>query len=330
MEDDKPFQRVDENPGFTRWLKIALMLLTVTPIRLLLLLAVLSLFLITLMILVGVGAKKNMVLVFTRSCASLVLFLLGFQIDDEGFPSPEQRKRDRVLIIVCNHVSFLEVLYFMSTPFCPSFVMKQTCLQVPVVGYTAVKLGGLLVDRTLDENASKPTESASEAILQRVEELKRSGEPEPQPLLIFVEGTTTNGEFLMPFKSGAFRPAAPVLPVLVSFPFERDEFSPAYESIATITHLFRLLTQWRHKLKVKFLPLQRPSKAEQMNPKLFARNVRLFMAKEGELQLTNKTYADKLIYHSELMKCYKKAGNFSLFRFVRPDLVVKQAEKKHT
>jgi len=47
------------------------------------------------------------------------------------------------------------------------------------------------------------------------------------------EGTTTNGEFLLPFKTGGFLAKAPVLPVILSYHYQR--FSPAWESISGVS-----------------------------------------------------------------------------------------------
>ena len=59
------------------------------------------------------------------------------------------------------------------------------------------------------------------------------------------EGTTTNGDFLLPFKTGGFLAKAPVLPVILKYPYQR--FSPAWDSISgvstyiVIKHVFQLL-----------------------------------------------------------------------------------------
>lgn len=46
------------------------------------------------------------------------------------------------------------------------------------------------------------------------------------------EGTTTNGDYLLPFKTGAFLARAPVLPVILRYPYQR--FSPAWDSISGV------------------------------------------------------------------------------------------------
>lgn len=50
------------------------------------------------------------------------------------------------------------------------------------------------------------------------------------------EGTTTNGDFLLPFKTGAFLARVPVLPVILRYPYQR--FSLAWDSISGVC-LFR-------------------------------------------------------------------------------------------
>jgi lysophosphatidylcholine acyltransferase / lyso-PAF acetyltransferase len=65
-------------------------------------------------------------------------------------------------------------------------------------------------------------------------------------LKYFAEGTTTNGDFLLPFKTGGFLAKAPVLPVILKYPYQR--FSPAWDSISGVStyiviklHIFQLL-----------------------------------------------------------------------------------------
>lgn len=59
-------------------------------------------------------------------------------------------------------------------------------------------------------------------------------------LCTFSEGTTTNGDYLLPFKTGAFLPKAPVLPVILRYPYER--FSPAWDTISGVSIYLAILT----------------------------------------------------------------------------------------
>lgn len=51
--------------------------------------------------------------------------------------------------------------------------------------------------------------------------------------LDMAEGTTTNGDYLLPFKTGAFRARTPVQPVILKYPFRR--FSPAWDTISGVS-----------------------------------------------------------------------------------------------
>lgn len=51
-------------------------------------------------------------------------------------------------------------------------------------------------------------------------------------LVKLTEGTTTNGDFLLPFKTGAFLARTPVLPVILKYPYQR--FSPAWDTISGV------------------------------------------------------------------------------------------------
>jgi len=50
---------------------------------------------------------------------------------------------------------------------------------------------------------------------------------------VIAEGTTTNGDYLIPFKTGAFIAKAPVQPVILRYPYRR--FNPAWESMSGVS-----------------------------------------------------------------------------------------------
>ncbi|URE31340.1 Acyltransferase [Musa troglodytarum] len=117
-------------------------------------------------------------------------------------------------------------------------------------------------------------------------------------MLLFPEGTTTNGDYLLPFKSGAFLAKVPVLPVILRYPYCR--FSPAWDSISGVRHVFLLLCQFVNHIEVIWLPVYYPSEQEKEDPKLYANNVRKLMATEGNLTLSDIGLAEKRIYHAVL------------------------------
>lgn len=64
-----------------------------------------------------------------------------------------------------------------------------------------------------------------------------------------MQGTTTNGLGLLPFKSGAFLAGAPVQPVILRY--GPDRFSPAWESVDAIWHALLLLANLTHSVHAR-------------------------------------------------------------------------------
>lgn len=59
-----------------------------------------------------------------------------------------------------------------------------------------------------------------------------------------LQGTTTNGKCLLPFKTGAFLAGAPVRPVVLEY--GPDRVSAAWESIDAVWHAFLMLANVTH------------------------------------------------------------------------------------
>ncbi|XP_058080715.1 lysophospholipid acyltransferase LPEAT1-like [Magnolia sinica] len=92
------------------------------------------------------------------------------------------------------------------------------------------------------------------------------------------EGTTTYGDFLLPFKTGAFLSKTPVLPMILRYPYER--FSPAWDTISAVRHVILLLCQFVNYMEVIYLPIYYPSEQEKKDLKLYVSNVRKLMARK--------------------------------------------------
>ena len=142
---------------------------------------------------------------------------------------------------------------------------------------------------------------AGELVKQRL--LARAADPSSvAPLLLFPEGTTTNGSALLPFKTGAFLTGAPVQPVLLRYRWRR--FSPAWETITAPRHFFLTFSQFAQSLEVLYLPVYEPSAAERADPAVYAAGVRAAMlrAADGELADSTLTLTDKRAYQAALLE----------------------------
>ncbi|KAL0725900.1 hypothetical protein Bca4012_040499 [Brassica carinata] len=248
------------------------------------------------------GWRRSVIVGCGRFLSRVLLFVFGFYWIPETTSSEEGDKEEpeRPGVIVSNHVSYLDILYHMSASF-PSFVAKRSVGKLPLVGLISKCLGCVYVQR---EAKSPDFKGVSGTVNERVREAHRN--KSAPTIMLFPEGTTTNGDYLLTFKTGAFLAGTPVLPVILKYPYER--FSVAWDTISGARHVLFLLCQFVNHLEVIRLPVYYPSQEEKDNPKLYASNVRKLMASEGNLILSELGLGDKRIYHATLN------GNLSQLR----------------
>ncbi|KAG7941652.1 hypothetical protein I3843_16G055800 [Carya illinoinensis] len=253
------------------------------------------------------GWRRAVVVQCGKFISRIMLFVFGFYWINETFRIPDNdykssaalnegkdvcEEPERPGAIISNHVSYIDILYHMSL-FFPSFVAKRSVAKLPLVGLISKCLGCVYVQR---ETKSSDFKGVSVAVTERVKEAHQ--DKSAPIMMLFPEGTTTNGDFLLPFKTGAFLAKAPVLPVILRYPFQR--FSPAWDSISGVRHVIFLLSQFVNHLEVIRLPIYYPSQQEKDDPKLYANNVRRLMASEGNLIYSDIGLPEKRIYLAAL------------------------------
>lgn len=244
------------------------------------------------------GWRRGVTVWCGRLLARAMLFVFGFYwihetyrvLEDQNEQSEEEAERPGA--IISNHVSYLDILYHMSSSF-PSFVAKRSVGKLPLVGLISKCLGCVYVQR---ESKSSDFKGVAGVVVERVREAHQNRSA--PIMMLFPEGTTTNGDFLLPFKTGAFLAGAPVLPVILRYPYQR--FSPAWDSISGARHVIFLLCQFINYIEVTRLPIYYPSQEEKDDPKLYAYNVRRLMAREGNLVMSDIGLAEKRVYHAAL------------------------------
>lgn len=243
-----------------------------------------------------VGWRRRVVVGCGRVAARTMMFNFGFyyinEISNQDECAEKAHVCERPGVIVSNHVSYLDILYHMSSSF-PSFVAKRSVARLPLVGLISKCLGCVYVQR---ESKSSEFKGVSGVITERILEANRN-KSSPM-MLLFPEGTTTNGDYLLPFKTGAFLAKVPVLPVILRYPYKR--FSPAWDTISGVRHVFMLLCQFVNYIEVIHLPVYYPSEEEKEDPKLYASNVRKFMAAKGNLIMVDIGLPEKRVYHAAL------------------------------
>ncbi|KAG2628174.1 hypothetical protein PVAP13_3KG231200 [Panicum virgatum] len=182
------------------------------------------------------GWRREGVVRCGRALARAMLFVFGFYwipehdcrfADAEDGHADQSKEMERPGAIVSNHVSYVDILYHMSASF-PSFVAKRSVARSPLVGLISKCLGCIFVQR---ESKTSDFKGVSGAVTERIQ---RAHQQKNAPMmLLFPEGTTTNGDYLLPFKTGAFIAKAPVQPVILRYPYRR--FNPAWESMSGVS-----------------------------------------------------------------------------------------------
>ena len=133
-------------------------------------------------------------------------------------------------------------------------ISKAAVKHIPIIGTLAMAVQTIFVDRKDPQARSK----AAAALKERGSAAgAAAGWP---PVLIFPEGTCTNGQALISFKAGAFAIGAPVQPVVLRYPHEYCDPSAADTGY---DRLLLLMLQVYNRLEVTYLPVVAPTAAEQ-------------------------------------------------------------------
>jgi 1-acyl-sn-glycerol-3-phosphate acyltransferase len=155
--------------------------------------------------------------------------------------------------IVCNHLGYVDGIVLGSL-FPVVFVTKLEVKQWPVIGPLLTLLGTIFVDRQNKNGISTMVDMISAALTRGTN------------VLIFPEGTSTNGERLHPFQSSFF--AAPlmaraaVVPLTLTYKsIDRQPVTPAnrdriywYGEMSFAPHVWELLGTRRIEVTVKIHP----------------------------------------------------------------------------
>lgn len=141
----------------------------------------------------------------TRRFARLLNALLGIRVRVEG---DVDTLASQGAFIASNHVSYVDG-FVLSSLFPVVFVTKKEVRGWPIVGQWMAVCGALFIDR--QRKGKFP------ALVEEVAERLRHG----ANILIFPEGTSTNGEEVLPFQSAPFaaplRTGAPIIPVTLTY-----------------------------------------------------------------------------------------------------------------
>lgn len=137
----------------------------------------------------------------------LGLFLLGVvSIKHHG----TRRDRAQPRNYVSNHVSAIDILTYMCITR-PSFVAKESISRSPIFGHLGRAMDTVFVKRECAEGRAR----AAIAIKDR--QASTDAGTRNRSFVVFPEGTTTNGRYLIPFKKGAFERNGPLYPIVLIY-----------------------------------------------------------------------------------------------------------------
>ena len=165
-----------------------------------------------------------------QACARMILKSLGIGYEVEGQPPT-------CGLVVSNHLSYLDVIIISAAMPC-FFVAKMEIGGWPYFGKAARAGGTIFLNRSSQASAMSVAEQISE----------RLSLPIPVPVLLFPEGTSTDGTQVLPFHTRLFDPAttagAPITAAGIRYASEggvEERELCWYGDDEFITHLWKVL-----------------------------------------------------------------------------------------
>jgi 1-acyl-sn-glycerol-3-phosphate acyltransferase len=141
---------------------------------------------------------------FASKC---LCFASGFRIREKG----TRVGLSHAPCVVANHNSAFDIIVLLTRKF--SFVSMDGVRDLPVIGKVASAMGCIFVAR----DSKNSREDAKSAIAARLSSQIRGTCPIKTPLVVFGEGSTNNGHFLLQFRRGAFEANVPIQPLRIEF-----------------------------------------------------------------------------------------------------------------
>jgi len=167
---------------------------------------------------------RKLVIFFTKIWAQWNAFVLGIKVN---LVNGELVEKGQNYFVIGNHLSYLDVILIGCKK--PGlFVAKKEVKYWPLLGQLAWLGGAIFVDR------SKRGPSANRPYIGQIAKYLKQG----LTILIFPEGTSSNGEKVLPFKKAIFSSPIlaeiPILPVTIRYVFvNKEPFGPENCNLVT-------------------------------------------------------------------------------------------------
>jgi len=227
----------------------------------------------------------------------------------------KDKKKRANLLVVAPHMTFLDSLMIaVAFPPIPSGVGYTGLLRLPVMKWLSLAGQVIFVDRLNSDSR----QSCKDAIKARA-----SPDWTGPPVMIFPEGTTTNGDVLIQFKLGAFSTGQPVVPVCLRYGWKH--YNPGWvgKNSNLGAAILRTMLQFANYCDIDILDVYVPCEEEKQDPKLYANNVRKKMAFHLRVPFTEHSYDDAFLAAESkaLMGTdFEAAASKGLYKFTYEDL----------
>jgi len=201
-------------------LKILIHILTVIPLCLLIL----------------ISSKKYQEKIIQFWCKRL-LSIFEIEVKLEGFES--YFFNEKKYLIVSNHISWLDIIVIQSIK--PSiFVAKSDVASWPLFGWVAQMTGTIFIKRDKVSDIKKALKKMKRRLIKR-------------SVCIFPEGTSTNGRYVLPFKSNLFQSSIDtnkaILPICLRY-LEDNSYSDKVAFVDDMS-LFDSIMKIKNENKIK-------------------------------------------------------------------------------
>lgn len=149
-------------------------------------------------------------------------------------------------IVACNHMGYLDIVVLVWA-YPMVFVSKAEVESWPVVGALTSCAGSVLVRREKRGDVANAAQQIEAVVQQGV------------PVVIFLEGTSSGGEGVLPFRSSLLEPAVnrqwPVTPIGLDYHVDDGSVSEEvayWKDMTFLPHFLNLLSKRRIKARISF------------------------------------------------------------------------------
>jgi len=178
-------------------------------------------------------------------------------------------------IVISNHLGFTDILYLLYFER-GSFLAKAAMRSVPFIGAICAAVQSIFVSKDESTTAALMSRIKRQIDLQSVCGSCGMCSLCLSNVIVFPEGTTTNGSDLVMFRRGVFNAGAAVRLTVISSAW--SQCNTSWEAIPFRTLTWKVMSQCVNRLEVWHAPPYLPSEAEKADSTLFAYNVNILMA----------------------------------------------------